>query len=180
MKKNRLLIITLLLVSFFAFGLVAKAQTRDVKRDYTKQIPQIVRQVEGTQVGGSSGSTGTTSGKSGGIDLCQNAGIVKAAQIVGWMFFIIRIIAPLVLIAMGIIEIAKAVVANDEKAITASISSLVKRAIAAIVIFFIPTIISLIFTIVGNAGEAKDKFKCLTTCMNKPNSCKIPNNKLFK
>ena len=180
MKKNRLLIITILLISFFAFGLVAKAQTRDVKRDYTKQIPQIVRQVEGTQVGGSSGSTGTTVGKSGGIDLCQNAGVVKSAQIVGWMLFVIKIVAPLILIIMGIIEIAKAVVSNDDKAIKVALSALVKRAIAAVVIFFVPTIIALIFNLVGNASEAKGKFSCLSTCISTPSSCTIPNNELFK
>ena len=185
MKKNRIIIITILLVSFFTFGLVVKAQNTDKKAKYTRPLPQIAKQVEGTQVGGGARSTGNsgnsaTGGTSEDIDLCKNPGVVKSAQIVGWCLFVIKIIAPILLIIFALIEIGKAVVANDDKAIQTAISSLVKRAIAAVVIFFVPTIIAFVFNVVASATEAKTKYSCLSSCINKPGSCKIPSNILFK
>ena len=197
MKKNRLIfIVAICLFTLFAFNKVARALDcssgscycnssgkctllRNPSGNYT--IHSDMTKCGCNPTGQNPPSNGSGSSSSGaGINICQNAGVMKAAQIVGWLLFIIRIVAPLILIAMGIIELAKAVIANDEKAISAAITSLIKRALAAIIIFFIPTIVSLIFTVVGNAKEAKTEFKCLTTCMNKPGSCSIPNNGLFK
>ena len=199
MKKNRLIIIAvILLFSLFAFNKVTRAKAvncdsgtcycnssgkcvllRNPSNGYTINSDKAKCGCDGTNKKPSSSGTSSSSSEDG-INLCQNAGVVKAAQVVGWMLFVIRIIAPLILIAMGIIELAKAVMASDDKAISAAITSLIKRAIAAVIIFFIPTIVALIFSVVDSAKEAKGEFKCLTECMNKPASCKIPSNELFK
>ena len=114
-----------------------------------------------------------------GINLCDNPGVVKSFQIAGWGLFIIRIVAPLLLIIFAAIDIGKAVFASDDNAIKSAISTAVKRAIAAIIIFFVPTIISLVFTIVGSASESKSKYSCLTACINRPSKCSVPSSVLF-
>ena len=208
MKKNRLLIISLLLISFFALGLSVKADdcsskecfckssssndclllrnptsTYSVSSDMTKCgcNPTGSNPVTPRNPSGGSGSTGTTTtGTNDDIDLCQNAGVVKSAQIVGWVLLVIRIMAPILLIIFALIELGKAVVSSDDKAISAAVSSLVKRALAAVIIFFVPTIIALVFNVVTSSKEAKSKYSCLSSCINKPGSCKIPSNILFK
>ena len=175
MKKNQFINIFLLVICLFSFATVAKANAYDIKTPF-----YIARNVEGTQVGGGSGgSKTTTSASDTEIDLCQNPGVVKSFQVVGWGLFIIKIVAPLVLIVLGIIDIGKAIMASDDKAIQAGVSTLVKRAIAAVVIFFIPTIINLVFKLVNNSEEAKQKYSCLSTCLTSPGSCKVPDSKLF-
>ena len=93
-------------------------------------------------------------------------------QFIGWVLFVFKIVIPLLLILFGMIDLGKAVVSSDEKAIKSATSSLVKRAIAAVVIFFIPTIVSAIFGIVsGFSGSVKDQYNICASCVTHPSSC---------
>ncbi len=95
-------------------------------------------------------------------------------QFIGWILFVFKIVIPLLLILFGMIDLGKAVVSSDEKAIKSATSSLVKRAIAAVVIFFIPTIVSAIFGIVtGFSGKVKEQYKVCANCVTKPGSCNL-------
>lgn len=67
---------------------------------------------------------------------------------------IFQIGIPILLILMGSIDLGKAVISSDDKAIKESTSKLIKRCIAAIAIFFIVTIVTLLTSIVtNNAGD---------------------------
>lgn len=57
---------------------------------------------------------------------------------------IIQIGIPILLIIMGSIDLGKAVLSSDDKEIKSATSRLVKRAIAAIAVFFVATLVSLI------------------------------------
>ena len=103
---------------------------------------------------------------------CQETATIW--QFIGWVLFVFKIVIPLLLILFGMIDLGKAVVSSDEKAIKSATSSLVKRAIAAVVIFFIPTIVSAIFGIVtGFQGKVKDQYKVCANCVTKPGSCNL-------
>ena len=52
---------------------------------------------------------------------------------------------PILLIVMGSIDLGKAVLASDDKEIKGATSKLIKRAIAAVAVFFIPMLVNLIF-----------------------------------
>ncbi len=69
-------------------------------------------------------------------------------QILGYVVLILKIVIPLLLIVLGMVDLGKAVVSSDEKAINKSVSTLIKRFIAAVVVFFIPTIVSALFSAV--------------------------------
>ena len=93
-------------------------------------------------------------------------------QFIGWVLFVFKIVVPLLLILFGMIDLGKAVVASDKDAIKNSTTSLIKRAIAAIVIFFLPTIISAIFGIVsGFSGSVKDEYNECAQCISNPKDC---------
>lgn len=67
---------------------------------------------------------------------------------------IIQIGIPILLILMGSIDLGKAVISSDDKAIKESTSRLVKRCIAAIAIFFVVTIVTLLTNLITrNAGD---------------------------
>lgn len=72
---------------------------------------------------------------------------------------VIKIGIPIILILMGTIDLGKAVLSSDDKAIKESTSRLVKRVIAAVAIFFVTTIVELIMGIVAeNADKEADSW----------------------
>ena len=85
---------------------------------------------------------------------------------------IIKIAAPLVLIIMGMIDIAKAVAASDEKKIKESQGKFVKRLIPAAMIFLVVTIIQLLVGILAdNQAENDSLTKCIDCMISDKNSC---------
>ena len=67
-------------------------------------------------------------------------------QIIYTVVLIIQIAVPFVLIVLGSIDFFKSVVAGDEKEMKQKRKPFVQRLIAAIIIFIIPFIVSLIIT----------------------------------
>ena len=68
------------------------------------------------------------------------------------VFPIIQIGIPILLIIMGSIDLGKAVLSSDDKEIKSATGRLVKRAIAAIAVFFVATIVSLIMGMLGSSN----------------------------
>lgn len=60
------------------------------------------------------------------------------------LFPIIQIGIPILLIVMGSIDLGKAVMSSDDKEIKGATGKLIKRAIAAVAVFFVSTIVSLL------------------------------------
>ncbi len=67
---------------------------------------------------------------------------------------IVCILVPIFLILFGIIDLGKAVIASDEKEVKAAQSRLIKRVIYGIVIFLVPSLVSMIMGLVAQAGAS--------------------------
>ena len=63
------------------------------------------------------------------------------------IFPIIQIGIPIILIVMGSIDLGKAVLSSDDKEIKGATSKLIKRAIAAVAVFFVTTIVTLLMNL---------------------------------
>ncbi len=85
-------------------------------------------------------------------------------QVVGYFLSWFKIIIPILLIVFGMIDFGKAIVASKNDEIKKATSSLIKRIIAAITIFFLPTIIVMVF----NLLEGTDNWKPCLTCIENP------------
>ncbi len=97
---------------------------------------------------------------------CESAqGILR---IVGWVYVGIEVVVPIILIFMGMFDLAKAVTEKDENKIKSAQQLLVKRAIAAALVFLVAALVGLIMRIVGN-----DDYKDCSYCMTTPWRCKI-------
>ncbi len=92
-------------------------------------------------------------------------------QIIGWVLWIFKIAIPIIIIVFGMIDLGKAVVASKDDEIKKSVKSLVMRAIAGIIIFFVPTIIGVIFGIVGDFSEVEPEYDICRACITDPGSC---------
>lgn len=96
-------------------------------------------------------------------------------QIVGYVLLVFKIAIPVLLILFGIIDLGKAVIASKEDEIKKATGSLVRRAIAAVVIFLLPTIITFIMGIISDFSEtAKEDFDVCRTCISNPNDNSCP------
>lgn len=89
-------------------------------------------------------------------------------QIIGWALWVFKIVIPIIIIIFGMIDLGKAVVASKDDEIKKSIKSLAMRAIAGIVIFFIPTLVGAIFSLVGEFSSMKDEYGKCRSCITNP------------
>lgn len=93
-------------------------------------------------------------------------------QIIGWVLFVFKIVIPIIIIIFGMIDLGKAVVASKDDEIKKSIKSLAMRAVAGIVIFFIPTLVATIFKLVDSFQDVKGEYDVCASCINSPGGCK--------
>ncbi len=89
-------------------------------------------------------------------DACQGIGPIVHLIRDGVMP-IVQIGIPILLIVYGSIDLGKAVMSSDDKEIKGATSKLIKRAIAAVVIFFIPFLVTLIMNVAANNSDNEAK-----------------------
>ncbi len=92
-------------------------------------------------------------------------------KLIGDILTIFKIVIPVIIIIMGAIDLGKAVVSSDEKEIKKATSSLMRRFIAGIIIFFIPTIVNVVFNILDNFGEVRSDYTICSSCVASPSGC---------
>ena len=90
--------------------------------------------------------------------------------LVGRILGIFKIVIPLLVIIFGMIDLGKAVVASKDDEIKKAAKSLLFRALAGILIFFIPTIVGFCFTLADGFNSDGDYSVC-EQCITNPNGC---------
>ncbi len=78
-----------------------------------------------------------------GSDLLTIIGLIKK------ILLILQIGIPIILLVFGTIDLGKAVMAGDEKEIKAATGALLKRAIAAVAVFLLVLLVSIVTGWVG-------------------------------
>lgn len=105
------------------------------------------------------------------LNICSTAsGILK---IVGIVILVLKIAIPIVLLLTGAITFGSAVIASDEKEMKNATKKLINKAIAAVVIFFLPTLINMVFSLIGEYGDIKESYGPCWTCVLKPSECEV-------
>ena len=90
-------------------------------------------------------------------------------QFVGYGLFALKILIPLIIIIFGVIDFAKAVASSDDKAIKSAAMALLRRLIVGVCIFFVPTVVSVIFGLIDNVADLDGIEEC-EECLLKPSS----------
>lgn len=103
-----------------------------------------------------------------GINFCTDTAAVW--QLVGRVLFVFKIVIPILLMVFGMIDLGKAVVGAKDDEIKKALKQLMMRAIAAVVVFLIPTIIAFIFSIVDSFTDVKDDYNVCAECISHPSS----------
>lgn len=81
-------------------------------------------------------------------DVCHGMGNI--VLIVKFVLMIIQWVVPIVLIVLGTIDLVKAVIAGKEEDIKKNQTALIKRVIAAVIVFLVPLIVSILMGWLGN------------------------------
>ena len=105
--------------------------------------------------------------------LCDDLGPVL--RIVGIAIFIIKVVVPIMLIVVGMLDMAKAVTEKDENKIKDAQQKLIKKAIAAVLVFLVVTIVGVLMNLVG----AEDYKQC-TGCLTDPWKCNSNTDEIIK
>ena len=69
---------------------------------------------------------------------------------VGYFLLVFKIVIPIILIILGMVDLGKAVISSDNKEVSKAAKSLLMRCIAAVAIFFVPTVINLLINIANS------------------------------
>lgn len=88
-------------------------------------------------------------------DAC--GGLRPIVSVIKGLFDIIRILVPIALLIYGALDLAKAVIASDEKEIKGATSKFIKRAVAAVAVFFAVTLVNAVMGLVGRGEESGDE-----------------------
>ena len=78
---------------------------------------------------------------------CGNEDLLTILAVVRTALNILTFVIPIILIVLGIVDLSKAVVSSDEKKTKEAQKMFFTRVIYAVVIFLIPTIMSLLFNL---------------------------------
>lgn len=101
--------------------------------------------------------------------LCENRSIKQTMKLIGYLVQVIRWIVPLIIIVLGMIDFGKATIESDDKALNKATASLIRRIVAGLVVFFIPTIILAILNAIevtkGIEDETNSQFGACTKCI---------------
>lgn len=99
-----------------------------------------------------------------GSELCGE--LKPVLRIVGIVIWGIKVVVPILLIVIGMLDMAKAVTEKSEDKIKAAQNTLIKRAIAAVIVFLVATIVTVLMKVIGS-----NEYEDCTTCINNPWSC---------
>lgn len=104
----------------------------------------------------------------GAANFCHDA--AEILEIVGWVLTVIKIAIPLIIIALGLIDLGKAAISSKPEEVKKAATGLVWRFVGGIAIFFIPTIVMLVFGMVGRFNDAKKQvdMDICTSCITSP------------
>ena len=86
---------------------------------------------------------------------------------------LVKVIIPILLVAYGMMDLAKAVMANDEKIMKEAQGKFIKRIVYAVVIFFIVAIVQLIFGTLASASAKSQTGEVSKTNINACIACFI-------
>lgn len=89
---------------------------------------------------------------------CIDGSLLNIMRLVRLVIKVLQIAVPVGLILMGTIDMAKSVIAGDEKKIKEAQKPFVKRIVAAIIVFLIPYIVNIAINLV--VSDASDWRQC--------------------
>ena len=112
----------------------------------------------------------------GGV-IWSDAEMAMIPNITALVVTLIKVAIPIILIIMGMLDLSKAVMSNDEKEMKGAQTKLIKRVIYAVLVFLVVSIVQLVFGALGDKGvdsgnSGASISGCISCFVNGADSCK--------
>lgn len=109
-------------------------------------------------------------------DICEeDAGTMKVVRFIGYVLVIVKILIPIGLIIIGVINFSKAMLSGNDDSIKKNAYSFAWKIVFAIVIFVLPTVINFIVGLIDGATDGTEDYENCRNCIFDPKNCDIPN-----
>lgn len=92
-----------------------------------------------------------------------------APRLISFAVNFLKIITPIILIVISVITLLKALASSSEDQIKKAQKSLINKLIAAVIVFFVTTIVQFVIMKVADSSETESMSKCLSCFLN--NDC---------
>lgn len=102
-------------------------------------------------------------------DTCTR--LKEPLKFIGHLVTIFKIIIPIILIAFGMMDFFRAVTAGKDDEIKKSVKTFALRVVAGVVIFFLPTLVSFIFSMIDSWAEFEGDFNACQKCVFRVSKC---------
>ena len=103
------------------------------------------------------------------MNACENPDILRVIFFGKELINIVKIVVPIALIILGMIDFSKSVVSNDEAANKKNTILFFKRILNAVLIFAVPWLVETIIVTLGDLAEGVN----ITDCLQNANEAKI-------
>lgn len=97
----------------------------------------------------------------GGVSMNDNAIPALTTTIVS----VVKIVIPIILVILGMVDLGKAVTSNDEKQMKEAQKTLIKRVIYAVLIFFVTSLVQWIFAALVPKGDKAEGNNNAASCI---------------
>lgn len=95
------------------------------------------------------------------MNACENPEILRVFFFFNLILNIVKIVVPIGLIVMGLIDFSRALTSNDESTQKKSTKLFIKRVIMAVLVFFVPWIVETLIIGLGNLADGVNFTDCL-------------------
>ena len=96
------------------------------------------------------------------------SGSASIWQVIGYVVNIFKIVIPIIIVILAIMDLGKAVMAGKEDEIKTAQNMLIKRIIYGVAIFFVVTIVQVVFNLVGNNVISDPASEACWVCATNP------------
>ena len=100
------------------------------------------------------------------INFCRKTATIW--QTIGYVIMVLKILVPVILIIWGTIGLAQAMISGEDKAVSKQAASFIKKFVVGIVIFFIPTIVNALFSLMETFLPFKSDYNNCLNCITSP------------
>lgn len=118
-----------------------------------------------------SGTTPSTGGSTSDSDSETCGRLKEPLQFIGNIVLVVKILIPLIIIALGMVDFFKAITSSKDDEIRKAAKSFAFRVVAGVIIFFIPTLVSLVFSLISSWANLKGEFDACQKCILNVRSC---------
>ena len=104
--------------------------------------------------------------------ICKDTNVKRIAKATGYALLVSKIVVPIILMVGAVMNYTKAMTANDEKGIKEATTKFAKAGIAALLVFFLPTIINLVLSVAEDDKYSTNDYVNCRKCIFEVKKCK--------